>query len=83
MTTDQRTPELTAMERVLLDAYEAQAYDEDALRERMAVAICEADADVDDELWSWQEAGEDVRDAYRRMADAALAVVRTPVEAER
>lgn len=59
---------------------EAAAWAEEAVRERMARVLCEADTDVDGRHWTWDDTAEPARDHYRAMADAALAVIRTPVE---
>lgn len=70
-----RTPELTATERAQLDAFEAAAYAEEALRERMTAAIAATFAKS-------LANGYVSRSECEAAADAALAVVRTPVDAE-
>jgi len=42
-------------------------------RERVAIVLC--DVDAGDSGYPWVEAPEGVRNAYRRLADAALAVI--------
>lgn len=73
-----RTPELTATEQAQLDAYEAAAYAEDSLRERVARAMAECDG-----YTRWDSVTPPLQERYRRLADAALAVVRTPVDGSR
>lgn len=77
------TAPFTAAEQAQVDAWEAAAYAEESVRERMARAMFDAANPISSEFpdyWHRVSGGEQTRDAYRRLADAALAVIRTPVE---
>lgn len=71
------TPPLTAVEQTQLDSFEAAAYAEESLRERIARAMAAVPRGGRDDWPLLSDAG---RDLYRRTADAALAVIRTPVD---
>lgn len=64
-------PELTPAERATVDRFEAAPDAPESLRERVAEAICCAG----ETEHRWWEIHECIRDGYRGLADAAIAVI--------